>query len=81
MGDNKNEESQKNKDVKELKDLFANDPDIIADKVAEENDNTSLRDIINSNYVWQDGAGWVPKSMMTPKTHINIRSDDDKTVV
>ena len=81
MGDKKNEESQKKKDVKQLKDLFAEDPDIIADKIAEKNDNIPLRDIINSTYVWQDGAGLVPKSMMTPKIHINTREDDDNTVV
>jgi hypothetical protein len=80
MGDKKNEESEKGNEVKQLKDLFADDPDIIADKVAEAK-NGSLEDIINNQYVWQDGAGWVLKSMLTSKIHINIREDNDNKVV
>lgn len=71
------DKKQKTPNTQTLKDLFADDPDL---SNATEQQDRSLRDIIEDKYIWQDGVGCVPKSMLVCKIHIAIREDGDKRI-
>lgn len=70
-------QKQKTPKTQSLKDLFTDDPDL---SNATEQQDHSLRDIIEDKYIWQDGVGLVPKSMLVSKIHIAIREDGDKRI-
>lgn len=63
--------------VKQLSELYADDQDLqdFVDRSYGDEDNqnpkeNSFEKILREKYVWVDGAGWVPKSMMQSPIHI-----------